>query len=71
MLENRIDEDPIADDGKNIGWPNPEAGEIDLWEWYGNSPSSYITNIAPSCNEQASPYVDEDDCTVTTIDQFP
>ncbi len=45
MLENRIHEDPIAGDDDNVGWPNPGAGEIDVWEWYGNSPSSYITNF--------------------------
>ena len=45
MLENRIDEDPLAGDGDNIGWPNPGAGEIDVWEWFSNRPDSYITNF--------------------------
>lgn len=45
MLENRINEHPIANDGDNVGWPNPGAGEIDVWEWYANSPHSYITNF--------------------------
>jgi len=45
MLENRINEHPIANDGDNVGWPNPGAGEIDVWEWYSNSPHSYITNF--------------------------
>ncbi|MCW8834119.1 MAG: family 16 glycosylhydrolase, partial [Colwellia sp.] len=26
-------------------WPNPGAGEIDVWEWFANSPSTYITNF--------------------------
>ena len=45
MLENRINEDPIANDGDNAAWPNPGAGEIDVWEWYANNPHSYITNF--------------------------
>ena len=45
MLENRINEHPIANDGDNVGWPNPGAGEIDVWEWYANSPHTYITNF--------------------------
>ncbi len=45
MLENRIDEQPIAGDGDNVGWPNPGASEIDVWEWYGNNPDSYIINF--------------------------
>ncbi len=51
MLENRIAEDPVANDGDNVNWPNPGAGEIDVWEWYANSPLSYITNFfnAESC----------------------
>jgi len=45
MLENRINEHPIANDNDTVGWPNPGAGEIDIWEWYANSPNSYITNF--------------------------
>lgn len=45
MLENRIFEDPIANDNDFIPWPNPGAGEIDVWEWFANNPSSYITNF--------------------------
>ncbi|MEM7563018.1 MAG: glycoside hydrolase family 16 protein [Pseudomonadota bacterium] len=45
MLENRIAEDPIAGDNDNVNWPNPGAGEIDVWEWFGNGGSSYITNF--------------------------
>ncbi len=45
MLENRIQEHPIAGDDDNINWPNPGAGEIDVWEWFSNSPNSYITNF--------------------------
>jgi beta-glucanase (GH16 family) len=42
-LENRIQEQPIAGDGDNVGWPNRGAGEIDIWEWHGNNGNSYIT----------------------------
>jgi beta-glucanase (GH16 family) len=45
MLENRIAEQPIQGDGDNIGWPNPGAGEIDVWEWFSNDPGTYITNF--------------------------
>lgn len=45
MLENRIDEQPIAGDGDNVGWPNPGASEIDVWEWFSNEPESYIINF--------------------------
>ena len=45
MLENRIFEDPLAGDDDFITWPNPGAGEIDVWEWFANSPASYITNF--------------------------
>ncbi len=45
MLENRIFEDPIANDNDFITWPNPGAGEIDVWEWFANNPGSYITNF--------------------------
>lgn len=54
MLENRIAENPIAGDGDNINWPNPGAGEIDVWEWFSNNPSSYITNFfnTSSCGSE-------------------
>lgn len=45
MLENRIAEQPIAGDGDDIGWPNPGASEIDVWEWFANEPDSYIINF--------------------------
>lgn len=45
MLENRINEQPVAGDNDNIPWPNPGAGEIDIWEWYGNNGDRYITNF--------------------------
>ena len=45
MLENRIAESPRKGDGDNSNWPNPGAGEIDVWEWFANSPSTYITNF--------------------------
>ncbi|TQV71114.1 family 16 glycosylhydrolase [Aliikangiella marina] len=45
MLENRIAEQPIAGDNDFVNWPNPGAGEIDVWEWFGNGPNSYITNF--------------------------
>lgn len=45
MLENRISEQPRANDNDFINWPNPGAGEIDVWEWFSNSPSTYITNF--------------------------
>ena len=62
MLENRIAEDPFKGDNDNINWPNPGAGEIDVWEWYSNSGDSYITNFfntgsGSSCGrEQRIPY---------------
>jgi beta-glucanase (GH16 family) len=45
MLENRIAEDPFKGDNDNVSWPNPGAGEIDVWEWYANSGDRYITNF--------------------------
>lgn len=45
MLENRIAEQPIKGDNDFINWPNPGAGEIDVWEWFSNRPDSYITNF--------------------------
>ena len=44
-LENRIAEQPIKGDNDTVNWPNPGAGEIDIWEWYGRNGSSYITNF--------------------------
>ncbi|WP_100656105.1 glycoside hydrolase family 16 protein [Alteromonas flava] len=45
MLENRISEQPFQGDNDFANWPNPGAGEIDVWEWFSNSGSSYITNF--------------------------
>ena len=45
MLENRIKEQPVAGDNDNVWWPNPGAGEIDVWEWYAGQPHTYITNF--------------------------
>lgn len=45
MLENRIAEHPKKNDNDFIHWPNPGAGEIDVWEWFANAPSTYITNF--------------------------
>ena len=45
MLENRINQQPFAGDGDYINWPSAGAGEIDVWEWFSNSPDSYITNF--------------------------
>jgi beta-glucanase (GH16 family) len=45
MLENRIAEDPKKNDDDFIHWPNPGAGEIDVWEWFSNRPDNYITNF--------------------------
>jgi beta-glucanase (GH16 family) len=45
MLENRISENPIKGDNDTINWPNPGAGEIDVWEWFSNDGDSYITNF--------------------------
>lgn len=45
MLENRINEQPVAGDGDNVGWPNPGASEIDVWEWFANDPNRYIINF--------------------------
>ncbi|MGK0371221.1 MAG: beta-glucanase (GH16 family), partial [Glaciecola sp.] len=45
MLGNRIAEDPFKGDNDTINWPNQGAGEIDIWEWYGNNGDRYITNF--------------------------
>ena len=45
MLENRIAEDPRRFDNDFINWPNPGAGEIDVWEWYAYGSTRYITNF--------------------------
>jgi len=45
MLENRIAESPRKNDDDFSHWPNPGAGEIDVWEWFANSPDTYITNF--------------------------
>ena len=50
MLENRIAEDPKANDNDFVNWPNPGAGEIDVWEWFSNSPDTYITNFFNTSN---------------------
>jgi len=54
MLENQIFEQPIKGDGSdNVNWPNPGAGEIDVWEWFSNNGGSYITNFfnrSPGCS---------------------
>jgi beta-glucanase (GH16 family) len=50
MLENRIAEDPFKGDNDNVNWPNPGAGEIDVWEWYARNPDSYITNFFNTSN---------------------
>ena len=45
MLENRIAENPFKGDNDTINWPNPGAGEIDVWEWFSNDGDRYITNF--------------------------
>ncbi len=45
MLENRIAESPRSYDNDFSHWPNPGAGEIDIWEWFSNNSSTYITNF--------------------------
>ena len=45
MLENRISEDPFKGDNDTVNWPNPGAGEIDVWEWFSNDGDKYITNF--------------------------
>lgn len=45
MLENRINQQPIKNDDDFSFWPNPGAGEIDVWEWFSNQPNTYITNF--------------------------
>ncbi len=56
MLEGRINEQPITGDGDNVGWPNPGASEIDIWEWIGRDPAKYITNFfntgGPDCGHE-------------------
>jgi beta-glucanase (GH16 family) len=54
MLENRIAEDPFKGDNDTANWPNPGAGEIDIWEWFSNDGDSYITNFfnAGSCGSE-------------------
>ncbi|WP_245942422.1 glycoside hydrolase family 16 protein [Candidatus Colwellia aromaticivorans] len=45
MLENRIAESPRKNDDDFSHWPDPGAGEIDVWEWFSNNPNTYITNF--------------------------
>ncbi|WNC71752.1 family 16 glycosylhydrolase [Thalassotalea psychrophila] len=45
MLENRINQQPIKNDDDFSFWPNPGAGEIDVWEWFSNQPNTFITNF--------------------------
>jgi beta-glucanase (GH16 family) len=54
MLENRIAEQPINGDNDTVNWPNPGAGEIDIWEWYGANGNSVITNFfnANNCGSE-------------------
>ncbi|WP_019026155.1 glycoside hydrolase family 16 protein [Colwellia piezophila] len=56
MLENRIAESPKKNDNDTIHWPNPGAGEIDVWEWFSNNPATYITNFfntgGASCGQE-------------------
>lgn len=47
LLEGRINQAPIAGDNDFAAWPNPGAGEIDVWEWIARRPSGYITNFFP------------------------
>lgn len=57
MLENRIAEQPIKGDNDTVNWPNPGAGEIDVWEWFSNNGNSYITNFfnANGCGGEFRP----------------
>ena len=50
MIENRINEQPFRGDNDFVGWPNPGAGEIDVWEWYSRGSNSYITNFFNTSN---------------------
>lgn len=50
MLGNRIAEDPFKGDNDTVNWPNPGAEEIDIWEWYSNNGSRYITNMFNTSN---------------------
>lgn len=54
MLENRIAEDPFKGDNDTANWPNPGAGEIDVWEWFSNDGDRYITNFfnAGNCGSE-------------------
>ena len=45
LLENRIAQQPSKGDNDFSHWPSAGAGEIDVWEWFSNQPSSYITNF--------------------------
>lgn len=45
MLENRINQQPVAGDDDSSYWPSAGAGEIDVWEWFSNEPDTYITNF--------------------------
>lgn len=56
-LENRIAEHPLKGDNDTVHWPNPGAGEIDIWEWFSNQGNSYITNFfnASGCGGEYRP----------------
>lgn len=53
-LEGRINEPPIAGDGDNVPWPNPGAGEIDIWEWMAAIPGTYFTAFHNAEGDNAS-----------------
>jgi beta-glucanase (GH16 family) len=65
-LENRIQEQPIAGDDDNIGWPNRGAGEIDIWEWHGNNGNSYITAF-----HNTTRYAGSDQCGAVAYYNYP
>lgn len=63
-LEGRINEPPIKGDNDNVPWPNLGAGEIDIWEWMAQFPSTYFNafhNIEgdnpanPKCGKTRAP----------------
>jgi len=68
MLENRIDQQPVAYDGDDVSWPNAGAGEIDVWEWFSNAPDSYIINFF---NEVAYNSEDKTECGNKVLHQYP
>ncbi|MFT6986188.1 MAG: beta-glucanase (GH16 family) [Psychromonas sp.] len=68
MLENRIGQQPVAYDGDDVSWPYAGAGEIDVWEWFSNTPDTYITNFF---NETGRNMPENNGCGSVVLHDYP